>query len=109
MKKMAKPDVPLQQQLGTACIQPLLFGAALTLWTVPVAARVVSRLFITAMIALLHMTAKGGGAAHFDQVEHLALLQRKPKALAIPMPVQPKNISHLHSGPIHLRQEGFLF
>jgi hypothetical protein len=63
--------VAARQQLGPALIEPFFLGYGLALGAVAVAARVVGRALVTAMVALLQMAPKGRGAAYLDQVQYL--------------------------------------
>jgi hypothetical protein len=87
--------VPAGQKLCSACIKPLFLGHGLALGTVPVAARVVGRLFIGAVLASVQMTAQGGGAADFDQVQNLTLLGRDGELLTVLISVTAEGIGHL--------------
>jgi hypothetical protein len=56
-----------RQQLGLSRIQPGCAGCRLTLWTVAVAAGVVLDPLVSAVVAALHMSAQGRGAATDDR------------------------------------------
>jgi hypothetical protein len=54
------------QQLGLPVFQPLRPGEGLTLGTVAISTGVVGDALMAAGVALLDMTAQGGGATQFD-------------------------------------------
>ena len=62
------------QQFGRSCCQPPVAGRGLALWTMAIAARVVGDDLTGAAIALLDVSAEGGGSACADVSECPALL-----------------------------------
>jgi hypothetical protein len=63
-----------RQQLGCPLLRPLLSCCGLAFWAMPIAARVVSDLLMTALGALLHMSTDYGSAALDDVSKHTTLL-----------------------------------
>ena len=76
--RQRKHDVEIwnRQQFSPSCRQPFCARRGLTLWTMPVAARIIRDDAMPALVALLHilpMAAEGGRAAVANRFEGLSL------------------------------------
>ena len=67
-------EILYRQQLGFSCGQPLRTGHGLTLWTTPVSTRVIRDGAMSALIALIEMSAQSGRSASANIVEGFSLL-----------------------------------
>jgi len=90
-----------RQELVGALFDPLRGFAALALWTVPVAARVVGVLLVVAALAAIDVSAELGGAAAQDIAQYLALHQGKRVCARELFAVQPYDVSHFKSVTSH--------
>ena len=68
-------EIADRQQVGLAGREPILRRRALALWTMAVAARVVSDAAVAAIFAALDMPAESGRAALLDRRHHLELTE----------------------------------
>jgi hypothetical protein len=98
-------EIRHRQKLCLALGQPFLCGGALTLGTVPVAARVVGNDGVRALLAALDMAAECRRAAALDRCHHLQLVEadvagigRTPRH-----PVVAKDIRNLQRWTEHCR------
>ena len=83
--RQREDDVAIRnrQNLRGPIPQPLITCPAVALWAMAVTARSVCNLLMRAMITLLHLSAKCGGAARADVSECLTLLWRQYVSPAI--------------------------
>jgi len=66
-----------RQNLRRSIMKPLVSCSAVALWAMTVAAGSICDYLMTAMVALLHLSAKRGGTARADISECLTLLGRQ--------------------------------
>jgi hypothetical protein len=86
-----------------AIFQPLCAHERLAFRTVPIAATVVGNALMTAVVALLDMSAKSGGTATLDCAHHATLPTAEGLSvlLSVGKTFLAKNIRHLESGGVH--------
>ena len=96
--------VSRRKQFRSPGIEPSLLRQDLTLGTMPVAAGVVGVLFESAIPALLHMAAKGLGAAAFDAPHYLYMREGKMVFVKVRLAVIPEDIRHFKAWPLRLRE-----
>jgi len=83
-----------QEILGPA-LNPLLFSQKLALWAMAVSAGVIGDLTMTAMVALVHMTAKGSCPADLNSMHYLQLIEGQRMGGSIVGAALTKDIRHL--------------
>jgi hypothetical protein len=88
--------VGLVEQLRLTMLDPLCPGQRLTLWTVPIAARVETVAFVAALIAAFEMSAQRRGATYFDGGHDAPLFARHRGAmlLSIGFAIAAEHIRH---------------
>src|SRR5579862_5844873 len=93
-------EVGAVEQLRLAMLDPLCPGQRLTLWTVPIAARVEAVVFVAALIAPFKMPAEDCRTAHFDGSHHPPLFSghRCAIVLSIRFAVAEEHVSHSQPG-----------
>src|ERR1022692_2186209 len=91
------------QQLPLPRLEPAQAGVALTLGAVPVSTRVVRDDGMSAVRALIAMSAQRGGAAACDGQQHLLVLPADPLATALNegLPGTANDVGHLQRRPVH--------
>ena len=98
-------EIADRQQIGLAGREPILRRCALTLWTMAIAARVVSDAAVAAIFAALDMPAERGRAALLDRRHDLELIQAHMSGIG-PAPVGPmamKDVCDLQLRAAHRR------
>src|SRR5271165_2997201 len=92
------------QQFALTCLQPAVAGISLTLWAMPVSARVVGDGGMSAVGALIAMSAEGGGAAAGDGQQHFLVLPGHPLATVLDKgwPRAANQVGHLQERATHL-------
>jgi hypothetical protein len=83
--------------------KPFRFGEGLTLRAVSVRAGIVADPAMSAMVALVDVTAESGGSAHFDCMHDLLLLGAYAFAITLTIggAMQTKDIGYLKRRPVH--------
>jgi hypothetical protein len=96
-------EVGAVEQLSLAMLDPPCPGQRLTLWTVPIAARVEAVVFVAALIAAFKMTAEDCRAAHFDGSHHTPLFSGHRCAIVLSMgfAVATEHVRHFQPGAVH--------
>ena len=91
------------QQLPFPRLEPAQAGIALALGTMPVATRVVRDGGISAVRALIAMSAQRGGAATSNGQQNLLMLPGDPAATALNkrLPRTTNDVGHLQRRPVH--------
>ena len=87
-----------REEFGLAVCHPLRFGEALTLGTVPIAARMVGVALEAALRALLHMPAKLGRATGRDGLQDPLLARGDRMGLPIAVAIEPDDVGHFPAG-----------
>ena len=95
-----------RQQLGLALGQPLACGGALTLGTVPVAARIIGNERVRAVLAARDMAAEYCRAAALDSRHHFQLVEADVASICLTprCPVVAEDIRDLQRWTGHLRR-----
>jgi hypothetical protein len=91
------------EKFGLAALDPLSAGQRLTLRTMAISARPVANALVTALVALLDLSAEGCRSAHLDR-RHDAPLRRghrRAMLLSILFTVATEDIRHFQLGAIH--------
>ena len=84
---------------SVACGQPAFLGSGLAFGAVPIAARVVRDLQRTALVALLDVTAQGGGTTSLDRPHHPVLLGDERMAVPVGAARRPEDVGQFHRPP----------
>src|SRR5579864_6810744 len=96
-------EVARRQEFLLALREPLLASVSLALGAVPVAARVIRDGLMTAVGALITMSADRGRTATRNGIEYLALRPGQRRALTEAVPCCADYIGHLKGWPTHPR------
>ena len=96
-------DIAGGQQFAFPRLEPAQAGVALAPWAMPVAARVVRDGSMSAVRALIAMSAQRGGAAACDGQQHLFVLPVDPLATALNkgLSCTANDVGHLQRRPVH--------
>ena len=99
-------EVGDRQQLGFARCQPVLSGPPLTLWTMAIAARIISDPGVRAVLAALDVTAECGRAAGFDRRHDATLAGADMPGIGVApcLAVAAEDIRHLKVRSGHRRR-----
>jgi hypothetical protein len=96
-------EVGNRQERGQSFFEPIVAGDALALGTMAIAAGMVRDALVTAGVALVQMSAEGGGAALDDVAHHLSLRGRRRIPAAILLAVRTENVGDLTGRPVVYR------
>jgi hypothetical protein len=91
------------KKFGFAILDPPGAGEGLTLWAVPIAARVERIPLMTALVTALHMAAESGCPAHFDGGHDAPLPggHRRAMLFAVRFAIAAEHIRHFQLRAIH--------
>src|SRR5216684_1373520 len=97
-------DVARWEKLLATCCEPAIASSCLTLWAVPISARVVGDGAMSAASALIEMSAERGGATPRNRQEHFDVLPGDPLTASFDEGVSRSadQIGHLEGWPVHL-------
>jgi hypothetical protein len=105
-----KDDVEIldRQQFTPAILQPLSCGQGLALGTMAMTTGVVGDGLVTAVVALIHVAAQGGGTTAFNGAHGAVLLWRQRGAVRVPVrgPILAEDIGDFHRGCSHQSASG---
>ena len=97
-------DVTRWEKLLATCCEPAIASSCLTLWAVPISARVVGDGAMSAAGAFIEMAAERGGATPRNGQEHFDVLPGDPLTASFDECVSRSadQIGHLEEWPVHL-------
>jgi hypothetical protein len=97
-------DVTRWEKLLLTRCEPAIASSCLTLWAVPISARVVGDGTMSAASAFIEMPAEGGSTTPRDGLEHFDVLPADPLTASFDECVSRSadQIGHLQRWPVHL-------
>jgi len=96
-------EVGNRQERGQPFFEPIVAGDALALGTMAIAAGMEGDALLAAGVALVQVSAEGGGAALQDVAHHLFLRGRRRVLAAILLAVRTENVGDLTGRPVVYR------
>src|SRR6266851_720571 len=93
-----------RKKFPATLFEPTIAGTRLTLWAVPVSARVVRDGAMSAARALIEMSAEHGGTTPLNSQQHFDMLPADPLAVSFDecLSRSANQIGHLQRWPAHL-------
>jgi len=93
-------EIGNRQEIGDACVDPLLASSPLTLRTVAITAGIIGDARLAAVIAGIDMAAKPGCPASFYRSHDTLFAAAKMTGVLLPVraPMSPKDVSNLEVG-----------